>query len=238
MKKKIIICYTTFGILFFLPVVFLFMLFPAKHNYSPLSVVHQGISELNNFTSEDDQEVVLKDHITVLGFLGKNPMDNVMAASNLKELVYNKFKGFKGFQVVLLLPFGSDSDIDLLKKEIKSYEDLKYWHFVYGEEADIKRVFNSLKSMKELDDDLGTHEVFIVDKDLNQRGRLDDRTDKEIEKDKPAYPLYSYNCIEVSEIKNKMSADDLRVLIQEYREKRKGNYDSSTRRANDLKKQS
>ncbi|MCX7546783.1 hypothetical protein OS188_02325 [Xanthomarina sp. F1114] len=235
MNKKLIKRYTTLGILFFLPVLFLLMLFPSKHNYTPLSVVHSGVVEFQNFTSDDNKEIVLEDYITVLGFLGRNPMDNVMAASNLKELVYNKFKGFKNFQVVLLLPYGAEKDIEILKKEIKSYEDLKYWHFLYGEDADIERVFNSLKSKETLDNDLATHEVFIIDKDLNQRGRLDDRTDKEKEKNKPAYPLYSYNCIEVSEMKNKMSADDLRVLFQEYRDRRKGNFDSSTRRANSLK---
>ncbi|WP_417865724.1 hypothetical protein [Xanthomarina gelatinilytica] len=235
MNKKLIKRYTTLGILFFLPVLFLLMLFPAKHHYNPLDVVHENILDLNNFTSEDNKDVKLKDHITVLGFLGTNPMNNAIAASNLKELVYDKFKGFKKFQIVLLLPNGTQEEVNLLKKEIKSYEDLKYWHFVYGTESDIKAVFNSLKSRSPLQDDLSTHDVYIVDKDLKQRGRLDDRTDGEKEKKKPAYPLYAYNCIEVAEIKNKMSADDLRVLFQEYREKRKGNFDSSTRRANDLK---
>jgi hypothetical protein len=211
------------------------MLFPAKHHYNPLDIVHENIMDISNFTSEDNQEIVLKDHITVLGFLGKNPMNNAIAASNLKELVYDKFKGFKKFQIVLLLPTGTQEEVDILKKEIKSYEDLKYWHFVYGEEADIKNVYNSLKSRAPLQEDLSTHDVFIIDKDLNQRGRLDDRTDSEKEKGKQAYPLYAYDCIEVAEIKNKMSADDVRVLFQEYREKRKGNFDSSTRRANDLK---
>ncbi|MFL0354158.1 hypothetical protein [Xanthomarina sp. GH4-25] len=234
MNKKLIKRYTTLGILFFLPVIFLLMLFPAKHHYNPLDVVHRNVADLNNFISEENQQIVLKDHITVLGFLGKNPINNTIAASNLKELVYDKFKGFKKFQIVLLLPYGTENQIDLLKREIKSYEDLKYWHFVFGEETDIKNVFKSLKSTHSLKEDLSTPDVFIIDKDLNQRGRLDDRTDNEKEKKKAAYPLYAYNCIEVAEIKNKMSADDLRVLFQEYREKRKGNFDSSSRRANDL----
>jgi hypothetical protein len=68
---------------------------------------------------------------------------------------------------------------------------------------------------------------------LNQRGRLDDRTENEIEKNKPEYILGSYDCIEVAEIKNKMS-DDLRILFTEYRQKRKGEFNSDTRRANDL----
>jgi len=46
--------------------------------------------------------------------------------------------------------------------------------------------------------------------------------------------LNSYDCIEVSEIKNKMS-EDMRILFTEYRQKRKGNFDSSSRRAGDIK---
>jgi len=71
-------------------------------------------------------------------------------------------------------------------------------------------------------------------KDLAQRGRIDDREDNEKEKNKPVYGLSAYNCIEVAEIKNKMS-DDLRILFTEYRQKRKGNFDSSSRRASDIK---
>ena len=37
-----------------------------------------------------------------------------------------------------------------------------------------------------------------------------------------------------SDLKNKMS-DDIRILFTEYRQKRKGNFSSTTRRANDLK---
>ena len=39
-----------------------------------------------------------------------------------------------------------------------------------------------------------------------------------------------------AEIKNKMS-EDMRILFTEYRQKRKGDFDSTTRRANDLKEQ-
>lgn len=235
MNTKLVKRYTVLGVLFFLPVIFLLMLFPAEHHYNPLDIVHVDVTDLKSFTSEENQEIILKDHITVLGFLGSNPMDNAIAVSNLKELVYDKFKGFKKFQIVVVLPYGTESQVEQLKIEIKSYEDLKYWHFVYGKEKDILNLYNSLKSREQLKPDLSTHDVFIIDKDLNQRGRLDDRTDNEKEKNKAIYPLFAYNCIEVAEIKNKMSADDLRVLFQEYREKRKGNFDSSTRRANDLK---
>ena len=40
--------------------------------------------------------------------------------------------------------------------------------------------------------------------------------------------------LEISDLKNKMS-DDIRILFTEYRQKRKGNFSSTARRANDLK---
>jgi hypothetical protein len=225
--------YVVLGILFFLPVTFLLFLYPATHNYKPLDIVNQSVSELNKFESESEEQIILKDHITVLGFLGTQPMENVIAASNLKELVYDKFKGFKKFQMVIVMPLGTEDAAQKLKSEINTYEDLKFWHFVFGEPDAIKRVFFSLKSKTDLNENLATNDVFVVDKDLNQRGRLDDRTENEIEKNKPEYILGSYDCIEVAEIKNKMS-DDLRILFTEYRQKRKGEFNSDTRRANDL----
>jgi hypothetical protein len=225
--------YAILGILFFLPVTFLLMLYPATHNYIPLDIVNENVLDLELLSSQTEESVVLKDHITVLGFFGKQPMDQAIAASNLKELVYDKFKGFKRFQIVVLMPKGTEAAVDELKSEINSYEDIRFWHFVFGEENRIRKVFSSLKSNNPLNDDLVTNQVFIIDKDLNQRGRIDDRTDNELAKESPIYGLNHYDCIEVAEIKNKMS-EDMRILFTEYRQKRKGEFDSTTRRANDL----
>ena len=235
MDYKKISRYIVLGILFFLPVTFLLFLYPATHNYTPLDIVNESVLDLKEFSSNSNEEIVLQDHITILGFLGNHPIKKSIAASNLKELVYDKFKGFKRFQLVIVVPKGAESEVEALKKEISNYEDLKFWHFVYGEPESIQQVYNSLKSNAKLDDDLSTRNVFIIDKDLNQRGRLDAREDNEIVKNKPVYGLYSYNSIEVAEIKNKMN-DDIRILFTEYRQKRKGDFDSSIRRADDLKK--
>lgn len=221
------------GILFFLPVIFLLFLYPSTHNYNPLDIVGEDVSEIQFFTSNDEENLQLKDHITILSFLGKSPLDHVIAASNLKELVYDKFKGFKKFQIVVVLPKGSEDSANQLQKEINNYDDMRFWHYVFGEPNDVKNLFQSLKSEEQLDSNLFTDHVFIIDKDLAQRGRIDDRKDKEIEKNQAVYPLFSYDCIEVAEIKNKMS-DDLRILFTEYRQKRKGKFDSSARRAEDL----
>ena len=87
----------------------------------------------------------------------------------------------------------------------------------------------------DLDSSLATEHVFIIDKERNQRGRLDDSEDKEKEKNAPVYPLYSYNCIEIAELKNKMASEDMRVLFTEYRQKRKGDFNTDSRREQDLK---
>jgi hypothetical protein len=234
MNYKKVSRYVVLGILFFLPVTFLLFLYPATHNYTPLEIVNESVLDIDNFTSGSEENIVLKDHITVLGFFGNNPIASNTAALNLKELVYDKFKGFKRFQVVVLMPKGTEEAVKKLKAEISSYQDLRFWHFVFGEPSDIKRMFFSLKTKGNLSADLATNQVYVVDKDLNQRGRLDDRTDNEVEKNKPIYGLSAYDCIEVAEIKNKMS-DDLRILFTEYRQKRKGEFNSDTRRASDLK---
>lgn len=236
MNKKQLKRNLVLGVLFFLPVTFLMFLYPSTHNYNTLDIVEEKVNELKHFKSDSDEVVVLEDHLTILGFFGKNPMNNAVAASNLKELIYDKFKGFKRFQIVIVVTEASENEAMQLKKEISLYEDLKYWHFVFGNQNQIQLVYNSLKTDLLLNDQLSSNKVFIIDKDLSQRGRIDDRSENEITKDKPVYGLSSYNCIEVAEIKNKMS-EDLRILFTEYRQKRKGNFDSSTRRESDLKKQ-
>ena len=51
----------------------------------------------------------------------------------------------------------------------------------------------------------------------------------------PVYSMFSYDCIEVAILKNKMAKEDMRVLFTEYRQKRKGDFNSTKRRAEDLK---
>ena len=90
-----------------------------------------------------------------------------------------------------------------------------------------------MRSKNDLDSLNYTSQVFIVDKQKNQRGRIDDRDEDEIKKDSKLIGLYSYNSVLVSEIKKKMN-DDIRILFTEYRQKRKGNFNSNIRRLDDL----
>jgi hypothetical protein len=235
-KKKQVKRNLVLGILFFLPVVFLLFLYPSTHNYNPLEVVNKSVSDIIYFNSNSEEDIVLKDHITILGFFGTNPASYDIAASNLKELVYDKFKGFKRFQIIIIMPEGTQQEVAQLHQRVSNYEDVRFWHYVYGQPIDIQNIYSSLKSNSSLNNDLSTEELFIIDKDLNQRGRYDDRTKKELETQQSPYPLYSYNSIDIDAIKNKMN-EDMRILFTEYRQKRKGNFDSSKRRADDIKTQ-
>lgn len=228
-KKPVIL-----GVLFLLPVTFLLFLYPSTHNYNTLDIVKGDVKELIDFHSDSDTKVTLQDRITVMGFLGTKPNAKALSTLNLKELVYDKFKGFKKFQIVILVEDSSEESVKLLEAQLNQYEPLKYWEFVYGSKDAIKDVFNSLRSEEALDDNLTTEAVFIIDKDRNQRGRLDDREAYQIEKGAPVFGMFSYDCIEVAELKNKMS-EDMRILFTEYRQKRKGNFNSTSRRADDIK---
>lgn len=230
--------YIILGVLFFLPVTFLLFLIPADHNYTPLEIVNSNVDEIIYTSTDASKDIQLKDHITVLGFLGNTPMDNAVATLNLKELVYDKFKGFKTFQIVLVAPNGTQESVKALKSEINTYEELKFWHYVFASPSEILSLYSSLDASNSLNLSTGSKSVFIIDKELNQRGRVDDRETKEKDAEKPAYGLTDYNCIEVAVIKNKMN-DDLRVLFTEYREKREGKFKSSQkRREQEIKTQS
>jgi len=228
LRKPIIL-----SLLFFLPVAFLLFLYPSVHNYTPLEVVNQDVVELDRFRSIDGEEVILQDRLTVLAIYSYSPLDQSTAALNLKELIYDKFKGFKKFQVVVVAPNAAEDELRQLKEELYSYSDLKYWQFALGDIQSINQLGNSLLTS-------ATHEssafnqAYIIDKQLNQRGRFDDRSKNELKKNITPYGLYSYDCTEVADLKNKMS-EDLRILFTEYRQKRKGTFESDDRRNDNLK---
>ena len=111
MKKEFIRKWFILGVLFLLPVIFLLFLYPSTHNYEPLDIVKTNVNDVDDFNFLDSEKKLLKDNITILSFLGNDPMNNITTVLNLKELIYDKFKSvlifFTGyfFQVVEKLRF-------------------------------------------------------------------------------------------------------------------------------------
>ena len=75
-----------------------------------------------------------------------------------------------------------------------------------AEPSEINSIFESFQTNLELDENLQTPYVFIIDKDANLRGRDDEDEAK----------LYGYDSRSVSELGNKMN-DDIKVILAEYR---------------------
>jgi hypothetical protein len=228
-KKPIVLI-----VLFLLPVLFLLMLYPSRHNYKTLDAMGPAVDNPGVFTNLEGTPISVHEHLTVLGFLGTAPLDQAILNLNLKELVYDKFRGFKRFQIIMIAPNSAKEDVKKLKKEMNYLEPLEYWEFAFGSEKNIQKLFLQLNSRSPLAADWSSNYVYILDKQGVQRGRIDDRSKTEIEQGMPIHSLQGYNCLEVAELKNKMS-EDMRILFTEYRQKRKGTFNSTTRRANDLK---
>ncbi|MEM6685015.1 MAG: hypothetical protein AAF617_04385 [Bacteroidota bacterium] len=232
MKKKI-----TLGILFLLPICIVLILLFTNHNYRPLPVIKEGVAELVNFKSyEKNDSIQFGGKITILGFLGSNLKDRKINVLNLNQKIYKRFSGFKHFQLIMLVTPGQEAEIKDLKQEISRFADeLKYWNFVIVEMDELERIFDGLASPLPLDPYGSSEFMYIIDKDKNLRGRIDDRTDDEIEEKAAPYMLYGYNTILISELSGKMT-DDIRILFKEYRGGKGKNENSDKRRTEDLKK--
>jgi len=195
------------GVLFLLPITAYLFFASGVNNFVKLPVITNNISELNQFKTEEGTTKVLKDHITVLCFFGKDVEASHANAFNLAHEIYKKNYQFKDFQFIILMPEGAQEDVKFLKSRLAEIENPENWNFVYGSSEAIKDIFNSLKTNYTLNDDLSSPYVFIVDKDRNLRGR-DDNEGEGV--------LYGFDARVYAEINNKMS-DDIRVILAEYR---------------------
>ncbi len=202
MKKFLVL-----GILFILPITVYIFFASGKDNFAKLPVLTPNVTELIEFRAIDDTSVGFKDHITVLGFFGKELLENKGNAFNLAHKIYKKNRGFQDFQLVIVLPEGLQDESEALKSELNQIADTEQWKFVFGPSEAIDNVFNSLGSSYSLDANLATSYVFIIDKDGNLRGRDDDENEG---------LLYGFNSSDIAEINNKMH-DDIKVLLAEYR---------------------
>ena len=222
-KKNLVL-----GVLFILPIVVYLFFASGVNNFYRLPVLTQGVSELSNFSSEMDS-LQLEQKITVLGFLGRDAQNKKGNIFNLNQKIYKRFYEFNDFQFVMLLPNGMEETADELLSELAGATDTdtQKWHFAFGDDFALKEIFNSLQTDGKLEDDLGSHYVFVIDKELQLRGR---------EEDEDGGKLYGYDARSVAVINNKME-DDIKVVLAEYRLALKKNNNAVNRRDAALKKE-
>lgn len=190
--------------LFVFPLLFFLILSTGINNFKKLPT-------LTNTVSLDvlEDSISLTDHVTVLCFLGNDVATKKGGFFNLNQKIYKEFYGYRPFQIIAVYPKSSEDNVNQLKSDLSAFTDMSKWNFFAMEKETIKKLHQNLKTNKILDTSLYSNQVYLLDKELNLRGRNKDGDDKnEI--------LFGYNIESVAELNNKME-DDIKVLLYEYR---------------------
>lgn len=198
MKKAFVLV-----VLFVFPLVAYLFFASGVNNFGKLPILTENIPSLETI----DTKLTLDDKITILGFIGNDVKGRKGNAFNLNQKIYKRFSKFKDFQMVILVSKGSEAEVQSLKKELGTLSDVEKWNFAFASDAEIASFFEALDVNVDLDKNLSTPYVFIIDKDRNLRGRNDDE-DEGVK--------YGFNTSSVAELNNKME-DDVKIILAEYR---------------------
>jgi hypothetical protein len=199
--------YIVLGTLFVLPLTIYVFFASGTDLFKKLPILTENVKEASAFKTPEGNPVVLQNRITVLSFLGTEPLSKKANAFNLTHKIYNKYAQFEDFQFVTILPKGTEVDAATLKNEIGEIAEPERWIFGFGTTENIETLFNSLQTDYLLASDSSTPYVFIIDKNKNLRGRTDDED---------VGVLQGFDARNYSEINNKMD-DDVKVVLAEYR---------------------
>ena len=201
-KNKLVL-----AILFFGPLIFYLFLLTGTNNFAKLPVLTNKVDDVSNLYAEDS--MTLNDKISIVCFFGEDLLQHKTNALNLNEKIYKHFYGFESFQFVVVLPKGSEEKAKQLKKELGVTSNVDKWYFVFGSEDEVQNIFKSFQTPYELNDKLYTPYAFIVDREMNLRGRNNDE-------DSEDGFLYGYNAESVATVHQEM-VDDVKVVMAEYR---------------------
>jgi hypothetical protein len=210
MKKNIVLF-----VLFVLPIVAYLFFASGIDSFTKLPVITSKVADLGNWKSLDNQKISLNGKITILGFSGSNLLENRGNFFNLNQKIYQRYHTFKDLQFVVICPLGTEEEAKSLVDALSAFTDVRQWHFVFASADEIAAYYNQLALVEKLDANLGTPNVYIIDKERNLRGR----------KDKKAYKE-GYNTFHPSELSNEM-LDDFKVILYEYRAALKKNRNAS-----------
>ncbi len=206
--KKSVKKYLILSFLFFSPILIYIFFASGINNFARLPILTTNVLDIQSING-NLQGISLKDNISILGFWGGDVNLRKSEALNLNQKIYRRFSQFQDFQFVFLTSKDQETNINNLKEELIRGvgTDLEKWNFIFTDEKEIQKIYNSLKTDIELSEENSTSYVFIIDRDLNLRGRDDD---EDIGK------LYGFNAESVAEINNKM-VDDVKIILAEYR---------------------
>lgn len=223
MKKMVLV------ILLVLPIVIYLIFASATHNQLFLSTISKNNLELPQWKSLDNKPVSLKNKISVIGFIGSNIKATQGNIFNLNQKIYDKYVGFKDFQVVLVAVDGSQKEVAELIEKLNGFtENMSGYKIVFASKPEIQTYYDSFKLKEKLSPDCQTSKLYILDKDINHRGRKGkNKEGKEEYKE-------SYNSTSAADLHNEMT-DDIKILLREYRLALKRNKDKDNFRLHEKK---
>jgi len=207
--KKYIVLFS----LFILPIVAYLFFASGVNSFAKLPTITEKIPDVSKWTTLEGKPVSLKNKITILGFTGSEVIYNEGNFFNLNQKIYNKNKDFKDFQFIMVSPKGSEDQVKQLVEKLTPLadgKDMKKWLFVFAPAEEITEYYSKLNLVGQLDKYLGTPNVFIIDKDLNLRGRKGKNLKGENEYKE------GYNTISAADLHNDMG-DDVKIILYEYR---------------------
>ena len=205
MKKNLVLF-----VLFILPIVAYLFFASGINSFAKLPTITKNISEISSWKTLDNKPVALTGKITILGFMGQDVLKHKGNIFNLYEKIFDRNKNFKDFQMVMIVPDGTQDQVKELQKVLVTLGTQAGWNFVFGTPEEINSFYNKLNLVGKLDATLATPNVFIIDKKRNLRGRKGHD-----QKGKPEYKE-GYNTKFVSELYNEMT-DDVKIILAEYR---------------------
>lgn len=206
MKKKAVLI-----ILFILPLVVYLFFATGVNSFIKLPTLTEKIADVNpNWKSLNGEKITLNDKITILGFSGENIMENRGNFFLLNQKIYNRNKEFKDFQIVFIAPDGTQDKVKSILERLDKLTDTKGYHFVFAKPQEIQAFFNTMKLVGQLNENYGSPNVYIIDKERNLRGRKGKSVQGKLEYRE------GYNVQSSAELHNEMT-DDLKIILAEYR---------------------
>jgi hypothetical protein len=210
MKKNIVLF-----VLFILPIVAYLFFASGVNGFTTLPIITPKTADFGSWKSLDGQKVSLNNKITVLGFSGSNLLKNRGNYFNLNEKIYQRYHTFKDLQFVVVCPIGTEDQAQSLITALKGFTDVSEWHFIFAPPVEITAYYSQLKLVGKLNTDLGTPDVYLIDKERNLRGRKQKKGYKE-----------GYSTFHPAELSNEM-LDDFKVILYEYRAALKKNHNAT-----------
>ena len=197
---------------FILPIAIYLVFSTASHNSLFLPTISKNNLDIpSEWSSLDGNPLSMKGKITILGFVGENVIENRGNFFNLNQKIYNKYKGFKDFQMIMIVPKGNEKKCQQIIDELAPITgEMTGWKFAFSTPDSIQDFYDSYKLIGQLDEKKGTPAVIIVDKELNHRGRKGKNKKGEDEFKE------SYNTISAADLHNEMT-DDVKIILREYR---------------------